>query len=97
MNKGDISNWREGQERRFIAWALARDDDWWEEGNGHISIWDFRIMQDFFDEELQLQREQIRGYLKEQYDEAKDSGAVPKEAQFLILQLMKGIDTLEKK
>lgn len=38
-------------EKRFINWALARDDDWWEEGQGHISIWDVRVMLGFFKEE----------------------------------------------
>lgn len=34
-------------EKEFIAWAEARDDDWWENGT-RISIWDFRVMLDFF-------------------------------------------------
>src|SRR5687768_14967079 len=32
----------EGMEERFIKWAEARDDDWWEDGNGAVSIWDVR-------------------------------------------------------
>ena len=36
----------------FIKWAESRDDDWWEDGEGHISIWDVRVMFDFIKEEL---------------------------------------------
>ena len=38
-------------EERFIKWAEARDDDWWED-QARIDIWDFRIMLDFFKDEL---------------------------------------------
>lgn len=43
-----MNNKLEEIEKDFIKWAEDRDDDWWENGNGHFSIWDFRIMADFF-------------------------------------------------
>ncbi len=48
--------WEKDIEKRFIQWAQSRDDDWWENGQGHICIWDFRIMLDFFQQELSSQR-----------------------------------------
>lgn len=50
---------RQAQERRFIAWVEARDDDWWEDQE-RISIWDFRIMQDFFKEDFKSLLQEIR-------------------------------------
>ena len=38
---------KQEQEGRFLKWVEARDDDWWED-QARISIWDFRIMQEFF-------------------------------------------------
>ena len=55
-NKG----WEEDIEKRFIKWAEERDDDWWENEQERISIWDFRIMFDFFKEEFSQQRTQER-------------------------------------
>lgn len=46
------NNW----EQKFIKWAEARDDDWWENGQGHFSIWDFRIILDFFLPEISQER-----------------------------------------
>ena len=40
-------------EAEFIKWAEARDDDWWEKGEGHFSVWDVRIMLEFFKEILE--------------------------------------------
>lgn len=42
---------RQEQEKRFLEWVKARDDDWWED-EARISIWDFRVMQEFFNEDL---------------------------------------------
>lgn len=42
---------RQEQEKRFLEWVKARDDDWWED-EARISIWDFRIMQEFFNGDL---------------------------------------------
>jgi hypothetical protein len=47
------------QEKRFIAWANSRDDDWWEDGQ-RFGIWDFRIMQEFFKEDYRLTLQQTR-------------------------------------
>lgn len=44
MNKKD-------QEKRFLKWVNSRDDDWWED-QARIDIWDFRVMQDFFNEDF---------------------------------------------
>lgn len=52
------------QEERFLEWAEARDDDWWDNGTGAISIWDFRIMQDFIKEELSSREKEIEGLKK---------------------------------
>lgn len=38
-------------ERKFVKWAEARDDDWWGE-NGHVGIWDVRIIIEFFVREV---------------------------------------------
>lgn len=46
----------ETMEERFIKWAEARDDDWWEGGTGHFDIWDARIMFDFIRQELAQQK-----------------------------------------
>lgn len=46
-------------EKRFVKWAEARDDVWWEEGQGHISIWDVRVMLDFVAEEQKHWEENI--------------------------------------
>ena len=43
---------RKEQQKRFIIWVNARDDDWWNSGNGAISIFDFNIMQEFFQEDF---------------------------------------------
>jgi len=40
------------QEKRFLEWVNARDDDWWED-EARISIWDFRIMKEFFNEDFE--------------------------------------------
>lgn len=50
---------RQKQEERFIEWVKARDDDWWED-QARISIWDFRVMQEFFLEELKTIEERAR-------------------------------------
>lgn len=42
---------RQEQEKRFLKWVESRDDDWWED-EARISIWDFRVMQEFFNEDL---------------------------------------------
>lgn len=42
---------RQEQEKRFLEWVKARDDDWWED-EARISIWDFRVMQEFFNKDL---------------------------------------------
>lgn len=39
------------QEKRFMDWVNERDDDWWEDGQ-RISVWDFRVMQEFFLDDL---------------------------------------------
>ena len=46
-------------EKRFVTWALARDDDWWQEGHGAVSIWDVRIMLDFMVKELADARKEM--------------------------------------
>lgn len=46
-------------EKRFVTWALARDDDWWQEGHGAVSIWDVRIMLDFMVKELADARKEV--------------------------------------
>src|SRR3989337_3325766 len=58
-------------EKRFIAWALARDDDWWEEGQGHISIWDVRIMLDFFKQELHTAKQEVLQEVEEMVQDEK--------------------------
>lgn len=69
MFSHSVSNPPEGDnlEKKFITWALARDDDWWEEGQGHISIWDVRVMLDFFKQELQSQRKELVEEIKERF------------------------------
>ena len=67
MNTPLLDEWRKGVEKRFIVWALSRDDDWWEEGQGHVSIWDIRIMIDFFKEELSF-------LLHQSYEQGKRNG-----------------------
>lgn len=37
-------NW----EKRFMDWVSQRDDDWWEDQQ-RISIWDIRVVKEFFD------------------------------------------------
>lgn len=51
-------------EERFIKWAEARDDDWWED-QARISIWDFRIMNDFFKEELDSLAQEVEKMFEE--------------------------------
>lgn len=76
------------QEERFIAWTLARDDDWWEEGHGHFSIWDFRIIQEFFKEEITNALNQERE-LKEEFKQKLNvydisSGGIDDDNEMLI-------------
>lgn len=75
MNKSKLENGEViEQEKRFLEWVKARDDDWWDEEydgdkSSRLSIWDFRVMQEFFKEEitnaLNQQREQIVGEIRE--------------------------------
>lgn len=41
-------------EEKFMEWVKERDDDWWEDGQGHFSIWDVRVMIDFIQHILNL-------------------------------------------
>lgn len=53
-------------EAEFIKWAEARDDDWWEKGEGHISIWDVRVILEFFHSQQLELLEKIKKWLIDQ-------------------------------
>ena len=61
------------QEKRFLEWVKARDDDWWDEAydgdeSSRISIWDFRVMQEFFREEVNRAREEVVEEFRDEID-----------------------------
>jgi len=61
-------------EAEFIKWAEARDDDWWEKGEGHISIWDVRVILEFFrSQQLEL-LEKVKEILVKIYTDETDEG-----------------------
>lgn len=60
----------EEQEKRFLKWVETRDDDWWED-QARISIWDFRIMQDFFKEEIDSSLAQYKREIREKIKKMK--------------------------
>lgn len=104
MKKSKVENGeviRIEQEKRFLEWVKARDDDWWED-EARISIWDFRIMQEFFKEEitnaLNQQREEIVGEIKKEVGQIVLEGKEKEQlAQFYFFEkVMKVLTKLEK-